>query len=63
MKPARREFRDKDQLAEALAEAVAANLKADLGPGHRTIRDHHRAKGLADEHRVFLQRPIRRPAL
>jgi GNAT superfamily N-acetyltransferase len=37
--------------------------EADLGPGHRTIRDHHRAKGLADEHRVFLQRPIRRPAL
>ena len=30
MKPARREFRDKDQLAEALAEAVAANLKAGV---------------------------------
>jgi 6-phosphogluconolactonase len=28
VKPARREFRDKDQLAEALADAVAANLKA-----------------------------------
>lgn len=30
MKPARREFRDKDQLAEALAEAVSANLKAGV---------------------------------
>jgi 6-phosphogluconolactonase len=30
VKPARREFRDKDQLAEALAEAVAANLKAGV---------------------------------
>lgn len=30
MKPARREFRDKDQLAEALAETVAANLKAGV---------------------------------
>lgn len=28
MRPARREFRDKDQLADALAEAVAGNLKS-----------------------------------
>ncbi len=28
MRPARRDFRDKDQLAAALADAVAANLKA-----------------------------------
>jgi 6-phosphogluconolactonase len=28
--PARREFRDKEQLAEALADAVAANLKAGV---------------------------------
>lgn len=32
--------------------------EADLGPGHLAIREHHRARGLADEHRVFLQRPI-----
>lgn len=30
MTPARREFRDKEQLAEALADAVAANLKAGV---------------------------------
>lgn len=30
MKPARREFRDKDQLAEALAEAVATDLKSGV---------------------------------
>ncbi|MDO8360331.1 MAG: 6-phosphogluconolactonase [Devosia sp.] len=30
MRPARRDFRDKDQLAEALAEAVAGNLKAGV---------------------------------
>ena len=30
MKPARRDFRDKDQLAEALAEAVATDLKAGV---------------------------------
>jgi predicted N-acetyltransferase YhbS len=32
--------------------------EADLGPGHRAIREQHHAKGLSDEHRVFLQRPI-----
>lgn len=30
MKPARRDFRDKDQLAQSLAEAVAENLKAGV---------------------------------
>jgi 6-phosphogluconolactonase len=30
LKPARRDFRDKDQLAEALAEAVATDLKAGV---------------------------------
>ena len=30
MRPARRDFRDKDQLAEALAEAVAGNLKSGV---------------------------------
>lgn len=30
MRPARRDFRDKQQLAEALAEAVAGNLKAGV---------------------------------
>ncbi|MBI4921201.1 MAG: 6-phosphogluconolactonase [Devosia nanyangense] len=30
MRPARRNFRDKDQLAEALADAVAGNLKAGV---------------------------------
>jgi 6-phosphogluconolactonase len=30
VKPARRDFRDKQQLAEALADAVAANLKAGV---------------------------------
>lgn len=30
MRPARRTFRDKDQLAEALADAIAANLKAGV---------------------------------
>ena len=31
MRPARRDFRDKQQLADALADAVAANLKAGIG--------------------------------
>ncbi len=30
MRPARRDFRDKQQLAEALAEAVAGNLKSGV---------------------------------
>ena len=30
MRPARRTFKDKQQLADALAEAVAANLKAGI---------------------------------
>jgi 6-phosphogluconolactonase len=30
VRPARRDFRDKDQLAEALADSVAANLKAGV---------------------------------
>lgn len=38
MRPARRDFRDKDQLADALAEAVAADLKAGVkGRGEASL--------------------------